>query len=246
MVARAERLGFEALVLTADCSVVPNREYNARNGFALPFRVTRRSLVDMSLHPRWMTGVLLRYVLGTGLPKYENYPPEMRTTVTRFSTAKGAGRCEDLSWDDVRRLRELWPRKLVIKGLLRPDDALRAVDLGADAIVVSNHGGRTVDSTQAPIDALPAIVEAVGGRTTLLLDGGVRRGSDVIKALALGAQAVLVGRPTLFGTAVGGQRGAALALGLLQAEMEREMGLLGLRSVADIGHDLLVTAGMPR
>ena len=239
MVARAERLGFEALVLTADCSVTPNREYNARNGFALPFRVSPKSLVDMSLHPRWMAGVLLRYVLGTGLPKYENYPPELRTAVTRFSTKKGAGRCEDLSWDDVRTLRRLWPRQLVIKGILRPEDALRAVELGADAIVVSNHGGRTVDSTEAPIAALPRIAEALRGRCTVLMDSGVRRGSDVIKALALGAQGVLVGRPTLFGTAIGGQRGAAQALGLLRAEIEREMGLMGLRSIGEIGPDLL-------
>lgn len=239
MVARAERLGFEALVLTADCSVTPNREYNARNGFALPFRVTPRSLLDMSLHPHWFGNVLLRYVFGTGLPKYENYPPELRTAVTRFSTAKGAGRCEDLSWDDVKELRRRWPRKLVIKGILRPEDALKAVELGADAIVVSNHGGRTVDSTEAPIAALPRIADAVAGRATILMDSGVRRGSDVIKALALGAQAVLVGRPTLFGTAIAGQSGAAQALGLLRAEIEREMGLMGLRGIDDIGPGLL-------
>ncbi|MDB5896673.1 MAG: mdlB [Ramlibacter sp.] len=244
MVARAERLGFEALVLTADCPVTPNREYNARNGFALPFRVTPRSLVDMSLHPRWMASVLLRYVLGTGLPKYENYPPELRTTVTRFATAKAAGRCEDLSWDDVRTLRRLWPRALIIKGILRPEDARRAVELGADAVVVSNHGGRTVDSTEAPVAVLPRIVDAVGGRATVLMDSGVRRGSDVIKALALGARAVLVGRPTLFGTALAGQRGAAQALGLLHAEIEREMGLMGLREVSDITPDLLAQAPM--
>ncbi len=239
MVARAERLGFEALVLTADCSVTPNREYNARNGFALPFRATPRSVVDMSLHPRWLAGVLLRYVLGSGLPKYENYPPELRTRVTRFSTANSAARCEDLSWDDVKTLRRLWPRALIIKGILRADDAQRAVELGADAVVVSNHGGRTVDSTQAPIDALPGVAEAIGGRATVLMDGGVRRGSDVIKALACGARAVLVGRPTLFGTAIAGQQGAATALALLLAEIEREMGLMGLRCIGDIGRDLL-------
>jgi isopentenyl diphosphate isomerase/L-lactate dehydrogenase-like FMN-dependent dehydrogenase len=239
MVARAGRLGFEALVLTADCSVTPNREYNARNGFALPFRVSPRSLADMALHPRWFTGVLLRYLLGSGLPRYENYPPELRTQVTGFSTAKAAGRCEDLSWDDVRELRRLWPRTLVIKGLLRPEDARRAVDLGADAVIVSNHGGRTVDSTEAPITALPRIVDAIGGRATVLMDSGVRRGSDVLKALALGAQAVLVGRPTLFGTALAGQQGAALALGLLRTEIEREMGLMGLRAIQEVTPELL-------
>jgi len=239
MVARAERLGFEALVLTADCSVTPNREYNERNGFGLPFRVSPRALADMALHPRWFGGVLLRYLLHGGLPRYENYPPELRTAVTRFSTAKGAGRCEDLSWDDVRELRRLWPRRLIIKGILRCADAVRAAELGADAVIVSNHGGRTVDSTEAPISALPRIADAVGGRLTLLMDSGVRRGSDVLKALALGAQAVLVGRPTLYGTALGGAAGASAALGLLRAEIEREMGLLGLRSIAQVGPDLL-------
>jgi (S)-mandelate dehydrogenase len=241
MVNRAGRLGFEALVLTADCSVTPNREYNARNGFALPFKVSPKSLLDMTLHPRWFSTVLMRYVMGAGLPKYENYPPEMRTAVTSFSTVKGAGRCEDLNWEDVKTLRRLWPRTLIIKGILRPEDARRAVELGADAVVVSNHGGRTVDSTEAPIEALPRIVDAIGGRATILMDSGVRRGSDVIKALALGAQGVLVGRPTLFGTAMAGQAGAARALGLLQAEIEREMGLMGLRSIADIDGDLLAT-----
>ncbi|VWX61544.1 Alpha-hydroxy-acid oxidizing enzyme [Burkholderiales bacterium 8X] len=239
MVARAERLGFEALLLTADCSVTPNREYNARNGFALPFRASPRSLVDMSLHPRWLAGVMLRYLLGTGLPKYENYPAEMRTNVTGFSTLKGAGRCEDLNWNDVATLRRLWPRTLIVKGILRPEDARHAVELGVDGVVVSNHGGRTVDSTQAPIAALPRIVDAIGHQATVLMDGGIRRGSDVIKALALGAEAVLVGRPTLFGTAIGGQRGASHALLLLRAEIEREMGLMGLRQVDDITRDLL-------
>jgi isopentenyl diphosphate isomerase/L-lactate dehydrogenase-like FMN-dependent dehydrogenase len=242
MVNRASALGFEALVLTADCSVTPNREYNARNGFALPFKMSPRTLLDMSLHPRWFGNVLLRYLFGSGLPRYENYPPELRTAVTRFSTAKGAGRCEDLGWDDVRELRRIWPRTLIVKGLLRPEDAVRAVDLGVDAVVVSNHGGRTVDSTEAPIAALPRIADAIGGRATVLMDSGVRRGSDVLKALALGAQGVLVGRPTLFGTAVAGQAGAAHALALLQAEIEREMGLMGLRSVAEVDRGLLATA----
>jgi len=139
----------------------------------------------------------------------------------------------------VRELRRLWPRRLIVKGILRAADAVRAAELGADAVIVSNHGGRTVDSTEAPISALPRIAEAVGGRLTLLMDSGVRRGSDVLKALALGAQAVLVGRPTLYGTALGGAAGASAALGLLRAEIEREMGLLGLRSIAQVGPDLL-------
>jgi len=239
LVARAAALDFEALVLTADCPVVPNREYNARNGFGLPFRLTPRSALDMLAHPRWLATVIGRYMLGTGLPRFENYPPELRTRVTGFSTSKSAARCEDLTWDDVRVLRDLWPRKLVIKGILAPQDALRAAELGADAVVVSNHGGRTVDSAMAPIEALPAIAEAVQGRVTLLLDSGVRRGSDVLKAIALGADAVLLGRPTLHGAAWAGQAGAEHALSLLHTEIEREMGLTGYRSIAQIGPELI-------
>lgn len=239
MVARAEQNGFEALVLTADASVVPNREYNARNGFTLPFSVTARSALDMLSHPRWFTSVLGRYLLGSGLPKFENHPPEIRTKITGFSTAKSAARCEDLTWEDVRTLRELWPRILIVKGILRADDALQAVNLGADAIVVSNHGGRTVDSAIAPIDALPSIVSAVGNKATVLLDSGIRRGSDVLKARALGASAVMIGRPTLYGTALAGRRGALQVLDLLKTEIEREMGLTGYRRFDQIKADLL-------
>lgn len=246
MVARAERCGFEALVLTADASVVPNREYNARNGFALPFHLSMRALIDFMAHPAWFTSVIGRYLLGPGLPQFANFPEEIRTKVTGFSTSKSAARCEDLSWEDVKTLRQLWPRKLIIKGVLRPEDAARAVSLGADAIVVSNHGGRTVDSTPAPIDALPAIAREVNGRATLLLDSGVRRGSDVLKARALGADAVLIGRPTLYGAAIAGREGALYALSLMRTEIERELGLIGHKSIDEIDASLLMTSSQLR
>ena len=241
MVKRAEANGFEALVLTADCSVVPNREYNARNGFTVPFRLSRRSAFDMLTHPRWFLSVMGRYLLGDGMPKFENYPAELQGKVTGFSTNKSAARCEDLTWRDVEQLRALWPRKLVIKGILRAEDALQAVALGADAVVVSNHGGRTVDSTVAPIDALPEIAQALRGKATVLMDSGVRRGSDVLKALALGADAVLIGRPTLFGAALGGRAGALQVLNLLKTEIEREMGLVGCRRLREIRRTFLAT-----
>ncbi len=239
MVQRAAALGFEALVLTVDCSVVPNREYNARNGFTVPFSLSPRSTVDMLLHPRWLLSVMGRYYLGSGMPKFENHPPEMRTTITGFSSSRSASRCEDLSWDDVRSLRELWKGQLILKGILRADDAVQAADMGADAIVVSNHGARCVDSAMAPIDALPAIVAALNGRMRILLDGGIRRGSDVLKATALGADGVMLGRPTLFGTALGGSEGAAHALTILRTEIERELGLCGCKHVSEFGADML-------
>lgn len=239
MVERAKNHGFEALVLTADASVVPNREYNARNGFALPFHLNARSAIDMMIHPQWLTRVLGAYATWTGLPKFENYPAALRTRITGFSTSKSAARCEDLTWNDVKILRELWPGKLIIKGILHEEDAKRAAALGADSIVVSNHGGRTVDSAIAPIDALPSIVQAVKGKVTILLDGGVRRGSDILKARALGAHAVMIGRPTLYGTAIAGQAGASRVLELLKTEVEREMGLTGFSSISEIDASLL-------
>jgi len=240
MVLRAERSGFEALVLTADASVVPNREYNARNGFALPFHLSARSAIDMLSHPAWFISVIGRYLLGPGLPQFANFPDEIRTKVTGFSTSISAARCEDLSWDDVKELRRLWPRILIVKGVLRPEDAATAINLGADAVVVSNHGGRTVDSAIAPMDALPAIVKEVKGRATVLLDSGVRRGSDVLKARALGADGVLIGRPTLYGAAIAGRKGVSHSLTLMRTEIERELGLTGYRSIDEINCDLLV------
>ena len=241
MVERVRDLGFDALMLTVDCSVVPNREYNARNGFTVPFSLSVRSMLDMLSHPRWFASVMARYLLVSGMPRFENHPPEIRGKITAFPTSRSAARCENLSWDDVRALRELWPRKLILKGILRPDDAATAVSYGVDGVLVSNHGGRTVDGALAPIEALPAIVRAIGGKATVLLDSGIRRGSDVLKALALGADAVLIGRPTLFGTALAGRNGAAHALQLLRTEIEREMGLTGCRQLSDFTPDLLAS-----
>jgi (S)-mandelate dehydrogenase len=144
-----------------------------------------------------------------------------------------------LDWEYVKRLRELWPGKLLLKGVERPDDAERAVVVGCDGVVVSNHGGRQLDGAAATLEALPAIADAVGKKITVLLDGGVRRGVDVLKARALGAQAVLVGRATLFGVMAGGEAGARRSLEILSSELERAMKLCGVRSVAEIGPQLL-------
>jgi (S)-mandelate dehydrogenase len=144
-----------------------------------------------------------------------------------------------LSWDYLGRLRELWPGKLLLKGIQRPDDAERAAALGCDGVVVSNHGGRQLDGAAATLDALPAVVDAVGKKMTVLLDGGVRRGVDILKARALGAHAVLVGRATLFGVMAGGEPGARRALDILATEYERAMKLCGMRSTGEIGPGLI-------
>jgi (S)-mandelate dehydrogenase len=142
-------------------------------------------------------------------------------------------------WEELKRLRDLWPGKLLLKGVERPDDAERAATMGCDGVVVSNHGGRQLDGAAPTLDALPEIVKAVNNRFSVLLDGGVRRGVDIVKARALGAQAVLTGRATLFGVMAGGEPGARRALEILSNELERAMKLCGVRSIAEIGPELL-------
>ncbi|WP_213739136.1 alpha-hydroxy acid oxidase [Bradyrhizobium sp. dw_411] len=239
LVARARDAGFEALVVTVDGVVSGNREYNLRNGFTVPFTYSRRNIVDVMRHPRWMVGVLGRYTLGGGLPRYENYPAELKNRITAAPMGKGMMRNDSLTWDDLKVLRRIWPKTLIVKGIMNAAAAVKAADCGADAVVVSNHGGRNLDSTTAPIDVLPQVAEAVGHRLTVLMDSGVRRGSDVVKALALGARAVLIGRPMLYGTAVGGEAGAARAIGIFRDEIDRTMAHLGYCTVKEIDCDCL-------
>ena len=151
---------------------------------------------------------------------------------------------DSLTWDDVRVLRKLWPHTLMLKGILHPQDAVLAADCGADAVIISNHGGRVVDGAMAPIEVLPKVVEAVGKRITVMVDSGFRRGSDVIKALALGANAVLIGRSTLYGTAVGGEAGAARAIALFREEIDRVLALIGCGSVSALNPDYLAREKM--
>ncbi|WAH61113.1 alpha-hydroxy-acid oxidizing protein [Pseudomonas silvicola] len=234
LVERARVAGFEALVVTVDGVVPGNREYNLRNGFTMPFSYSRRNIVDVLRHPRWMFSVLGRYMANDGLPRYENYPTELKNRITAAPVGRGMLRNDSLTWEDLRELRRRWPHTLIVKGIMTPADALRALECGADSIVVSNHGGRNLDSTRAPIDVLPTIADSVRERMTVLMDSGVRRGSDVVKALALGAKAVLVGRPTLYGTAVNGEAGAAHAIGIFREEIDRMMAHMGCRSVAEL------------
>lgn len=244
LVKRAARNGFEALLWTVDIGHGANREYNLRNGFATPYVLNTRSVIDMLRHPAWLTTVMGRYMMNGGMPRHVNYPKGYQMPMTgNVSRLRDRGpttrRADKLSWDDVDRLRDLFPGKLLIKGIMRPDDAAEAVEHGVDGIVVSNHGGRNMDSAPPTIAVLPGIVEAVGGRMTILVDSGVRRGSDIVKCLALGADAVLAGRATLYGTAAGGADGAARALAILKDEMKRTMAYIGTQRVSDIDHDVV-------
>ena len=239
LIERAKIAGYEALIITVDGAVLTNREYNRRNDFTVPVTFTARNVTDVMRHPRWMFGVFVRYLLESGMPRYENVPAEFDNRITARPVNPRITTTASLDMDDLRVVRKLWPRTLIVKGILHPQDAVAAADCGADAVVVSNHGGRNLDSTMAPIEVLPQVIDAVGKRMTVLVDSGFRRGSDVIKALALGAQAVLIGRATLYGTAVAGERGAARAVDLLREEIDRVLALLGCSSVGALNRDYL-------
>ena len=242
LVKRVQKAGFETLMVTVDTTVAPNRESNVRNGFMLPFRPNRRNFLDIATHPRWLATVIGRYLLSTGMPRFENFPEALQRSLTAAPKGRSAlPKTDSLTWEDLRMLRKIWQGPLIVKGILRPEDAQAAIQNGADGIVVSNHGGRNLDHSIPPLFALPDIIERVGGRTQVLMDGGVMRGSDVIKALALGADVVLVGRAPLWGVAAAGQAGAQRALAILAEEMLRVLGQLGRSTIGELGPDVLWT-----
>jgi isopentenyl diphosphate isomerase/L-lactate dehydrogenase-like FMN-dependent dehydrogenase len=237
LIERLRDLPYEALVVTIDWGVGRTREHMDRTGFTDPISLNRRFVLDMMRHPRWVAGVLGRYCAAGGLPRHENFPERFRFRLTTPSSRKPRN-SETLTWADIARIRAAWPRILIVKGILNPIDARNAVAAGADGIVVSNHGGRALDSAVATIDILPEIVAAVGSGTTVLLDSGIRFGSDIVKALALGAKAVLIGRPVLYGVAAAGQDGAARVLALLRTQFEKNMAYVGRNRPEDLGPDI--------
>jgi L-lactate dehydrogenase (cytochrome)/(S)-mandelate dehydrogenase len=239
---RAAAAGYDALVLTIDNQLLGNRERDLRNGFAIPPRFGPRALAEMALKAGW----LWRMRRHLGRITFGNYvrpgePAELKLLASRMAALLDPA----MSWRDVDELRRIWRGPLILKGVLHPAEAQAALEHGVDALVVSNHGGRQLDGAPATIEALPAIVDAVGDRLPVLLDGGVRRGSDVVKALALGARACLIGRPQLWGLAVAGEAGVAQVLEIYRREIDRVMGLCGIASIAGIGPDLLFAARPP-
>lgn len=244
LVERSRRAGYETLVLTVDIPVSANRENNVRTGFSTPLKPSLRLAWDGLTRPRWLAGTFLRTLLAHGMPHFENSfatrgAPIVSASVLRDFTAR-----DHLSWEHVARIRRQWPGTLVIKGILHPHDAALARQHGADGVIVSNHGGRQLDGAMSPLRALPAVVDAAGGMT-VMMDSGVRRGGDVLKALALGARFVFVGRPFNYASAVGGQAGVAHAINLLRAEVDRNMAMLGINSVREMDASLLWRDGLP-
>lgn len=240
LVERAKRAGYRALIVTVDTALTPNREYNRKNGFSLPLQVNARNAIDVIQHPAWLVQVFLRYLVTTGMPTLENYPTELKH---RLNSAPPNQRIlpknDSLTWSDLKELRARWDGPLLVKGILHPEDAAEALNCGADGIVVSNHGGRNLDFSIAPIDALAPIVERVNSKMDVLVDSGFVRGSDVIKALALGASGVFVGRAPLWGLSVAGEPGVDKALTFFKEEIDRVLGFLGCTSVHQIDPSMI-------
>ena len=238
VVERAAALGAEALILTVDTPVWPNREFNKRNGMANPIRPNPVLALDFAAHPGWLLRVLGRYMLSHGgLPKFANYPSEIGGSVT--GPVNRLTNSASVDWDDVKELRRRWPGRLILKGILSKEDSVLAANHGVDGIVVSNHGARNFDASPASIDVLPEIVDAVAGRIAVIFDGGVRRGSHVLKAMAIGAQAAIIGRATLYGAAAGGRQGAARALEILREEIGTSMAMLGVNAISELDRGFL-------
>ncbi len=215
-VERAYAAGYKALIVTVDNQMPGWRERDLRNGFTVPLRLTAGNVLDMALHAGW-----LARMAQTPRFTFANYPQEAGSNVLSVAARIGALLHTDIGWKDIEWLRSLWrDRPLLIKGILHPDEARQARALGVDGIIVSNHGGRQLDSVPASLEALPAVLDAVDDKMTVLLDGGARRGSDVLKALALGARACLIGRPHLWGLASAGRDGVALALEIYRREID--------------------------
>jgi isopentenyl diphosphate isomerase/L-lactate dehydrogenase-like FMN-dependent dehydrogenase len=237
MVKRAQAAGYRALVLTVDVPVLGRRERDLRHGFTVPFRPRLGMALEVARHPRWIAGYARAGPIG--FANFDEPGTRQRPTAHHKLTHRNPA----AGLDELRWLRELWEGPLLVKGLLTAEDAEDAIACGADGIIVSNHGGRQLDGVQTSIDALPQIVAAVGGRAEILLDSGVRRGTDVVKAIALGARAVLIGRPWLWGLAAGGEAGVARVLQLLRIEIDTALALVGCRSLGELDASYVVRTG---
>ena len=225
-----------ALVVTVDVPVHSNRERNRRNGFGRPLRLTLRTKLDTLRHPAW-----LKDYMRHGFAMLENWQPYAPEGATALQVGDfvATQMPTSLTWADIERFRALWPRTLILKGVMRADDALRAAEAGVDGLMVSNHGARQLDRAPSPLEVLPALDAAVGDRMVLMLDGGVRRGADILIALASGAKFVFLGRPTLYGAVAGGAAGAVKAVDILRDEINTVMAQIGCPSLDQLGPDFL-------
>lgn len=233
MVRRALDAGVQALVVTADVPVHSNRERNRRNGFGRPLKLSPRLVADALMHPAW----LARFIANGGIPMMENWKHYAPANAAESAVSNLYGSLTPApatAWSALNKLRQSWPHALIVKGILHPDDAVQCVSMGADGIIVSNHGGRQLDSAPSPLQVLPAIRAAIGKPTPLIIDSGVRRGADVLLAMALGASFAFIGRPMLYGAAVGAEEGVLKVIDIVRREIELTMGQLGIAQLVQI------------
>lgn len=234
---RAAAAGYDGLILTVDNQFPGNRERDLRNGFTIPPRLGPVQLAGMAIKLGWL------WRMRETLPRvgFGNYVRDGKAIDVKAREVRITDMLDpSMSWADVDDLRKIWKGPLVLKGILHPDEGKAAIDHGVDAVIVSNHGGRQLDGASSSIEALPGVVAAVEGRIPVLIDGGIRRGVDVVRALILGATACLIARPQLFGLAVAGEAGVARILEIFRSEIDRVIGLCGVTKIADLGPDLLL------
>lgn len=238
LVERARTSGYEAICITVDVPIVGQRERDLRNGMTIPPRLTPANLFEGATHPSWAWGFLRsREITFENFTDFQDFKDTSAASVGTFVTKQMVD--PSVTWDSVSWLREIWQGPLLVKGVLCAEDARRAEDLGANGIVVSNHGGRQLDGAPATADVLAEIVDAVGECVEVLVDGGIRRGTDVVKALAMGARAVMVGRPWLWGLAAGGHAGVERVLQIFHEEIDRTLALIGCPQVEDLDRSWL-------
>lgn len=234
LIDRIDRAGVKTLVLTVDTAVLANRENNIRAGFSTPLRPSFRLAWEGITHPRWTIGTFLRTLIAHGMPHFENSYASRGAPILSSRAARDFGAKDHLDWEHLAMIRQKWKRTLVVKGIMHPEDAGKVRAMGADGLVVSNHGGRQLDGTASPLRLLPEVIQAVGNDFPVMMDGGIRRGTDVLKALALGAKFVFVGRPFNYAAAIAGEEGVRHAIRILADEVQRDLGLLGLMSVSEV------------
>jgi L-lactate dehydrogenase (cytochrome) len=239
LVERVQRAGYRTLVITVDTPVASNRENNVRAGFSTPLRPSLRLAWDGVTHPRWLFGTFLKTIARHGMPHFENNYAQRGAPIVSPNVERDMASRGHLHWEHLRMIRRLWPGQLVVKGILDARDARIAVDIGADGIIVSNHGGRQLDGAVAPLRVLPQVVAACP-ELPVMIDSGFRRGSDVLKALALGAKFVFVGRPFNYAASVAGEAGVRRGIELLREEVSRNMAMLGVNTLAELDASFLV------